>query len=59
MLLKNKIKQFELAITDTLGYNNYTVVALQFKNKAIKGTAYIDLQSHALVRVERNIDPRN
>ena len=57
MLSKNKIKQFELAITDTLGYNNYTVAALQFKNKAIKGTAYIDLQSHALVRVERTIDP--
>jgi len=56
-LTKSKIDQFELKITDTLVYNNINVAALSFKNKVVKGTAYIDLQSYALVRVERFIDP--
>lgn len=56
-LTKNKIKEFEVEITDTLVYNNRNVAALRFKNKVVKGTAYVDLQSYALVRVERYIDP--
>lgn len=56
-LAKNKIKRFELEITDTLVYNDINVAALSFKNNVVKGTAYIDLQTYALVRVERYIDP--
>lgn len=57
ILEKNKVKNFDLAIQDTLSYNNLKVIKLNYKSKLIKGIVYVDVENYAIVRVERFVDP--
>ena len=57
ILEKNKVKNFDLAIQDTLTYNNLNVIRLNYKNNLIKGIVHVDVENYAIVRVERFVDP--
>ena len=57
ILSKNKVRDFEISINDTLSFNNKKVAILFYKNNQVNGIVYVDLENYAIVRVERLIEP--
>lgn len=58
VLTKNRLKSFNIKIEDTLAYKNTKVAKVIYQNRDIHGKIYIDLETYAIVRVERTIEPK-
>lgn len=50
--------KYRLKIKDTLSFDDRTVIQLDYQRKKNRVSFYIDLDSYALIRVERSLDPK-
>ena len=57
-LTLSRLDKYRLKIKDTLSFDNRTVIQLDYQRKKNRGSFYIDLDSYALIRVERSLDPK-
>ena len=57
-LTLSRLDKYQLKIKDTLSFDNRTVIQLDYQRKKNRGSFYIDLDSYALIRVERSLDPK-